>query len=55
MAVLIFLVIIFGAYFLPSIIAVRRHKKSAGSIIVINFVFGWTFLGWIICLAWSLG
>lgn len=40
-------------YFLPTIIAVFRHKRNVLSISIINFAFGWTFLGWIICFAWA--
>jgi len=41
-------------YFLPSIIARSRQKKNAGSIFVLNFFFGWTFIGWVLMLAWSV-
>jgi hypothetical protein len=50
--------IIIGAlislYFLPWIIAgLNEHSKTA-SIGIINFFFGWTFVGWVIALAWSV-
>jgi hypothetical protein len=40
-------------YFLPSIIANNRCKKNAISIFVINLFFGWTFVGWVVSLAWA--
>ena len=41
-------------YFLPTIIAaVRRHKSLLG-ILLVNIFLGWTFIGWIISLVWSL-
>jgi len=49
---LITLSIIF--YFIPSIIAAVQNKKNFTAIIVTNIIFGWTVLGWIICLIWSL-
>lgn len=41
-------------YMLPSIVGVERHHPSVGGICVINLFFGWTLLGWVIALAWSL-
>ena len=43
-----------GIYFLPSIIASANNHKKAGPIVVVNFFLGWTLLGWVISLAWSL-
>ncbi len=50
---LLFLVIAFALYFLPSIIAVSRHKSNAVAIGVFNLFLGWTFLGWVISLVWA--
>jgi Superinfection immunity protein/Short C-terminal domain len=41
-------------YFLPSIVALARRKSNTGSIIVLNFFLGWTFIGWIVSLIWAL-
>ena len=41
-------------YFLPIIIAAVRHAKSIVGIILLNVLAGWTFIGWIIALVWSL-
>lgn len=51
---IIFLIIIFGMYFLPTIVAKLRDKKNVNAILVVNLFFGWTFIGWIIALAWSV-
>ena len=40
-------------YFLPTIIAVAREHLNAGPIFIVDLFFGWTLLGWVICLAWS--
>ena len=48
-AILIFL------YLLPGWIAWNRKHPSKGAIILIDIVFGWTAIGWIIALIWSLG
>jgi T4 superinfection immunity protein len=41
-------------YFLPGIIAFRRHHHNAVAILVFNLLLGWTFLGWVIALVWAL-
>jgi hypothetical protein len=37
------------AYFLPSIVALLQGKKVY-IIFVINLVFGWTIIGWIVAI-----
>ena len=40
-------------YFLPTLIAaVRRHTQET-PIFIINLLFGWTIIGWVVALAWS--
>ena len=51
---LLLLVLIASAYFAPSIIASARGHHNLGSIIVINLLLGWTFIGWVVALAMSL-
>ena len=41
-------------YFLPTICALMRGHMSTGAIFVLNLLLGWTLLGWIIALVWSL-
>jgi hypothetical protein len=41
-------------YFLPSLIAALRGHQSTAAIVVLNLLFGWTMLGWIFALIWSL-
>lgn len=38
-------------YGLPSIIAYARRVPSVGSVVVINVLLGWTFVGWVVALA----
>lgn len=42
-----------AVYFVPSIVAGIRKKKNGVSIFIVNFFFGWTFIGWVIALAWA--
>jgi hypothetical protein len=44
----------FILYFLPSIIAFVRSKRDAVSILVLNIFLGWTLIGWVVALVWSL-
>lgn len=55
--VILVIAIVTGAllfYFIPSFIASNRKHKSKGGIIALNILMGWTFLGWVIALVWSL-
>jgi hypothetical protein len=41
-------------YWLPTIIAVSRKADSGLGIAFLNFLFGWTILGWLGALVWAL-
>jgi len=41
-------------YLLPSFIAVASKKREALAVILLNVLFGWTILGWIVTLVWAL-
>jgi Superinfection immunity protein len=45
--------LLFGTllYFLPSIIA--HNKRDFAAIFLVNLLFGWTVIGWIIALVWA--
>lgn len=40
-------------YFLPSIVASRRHNPKYERILIFNFLLGWTLIGWVLALAWA--
>ncbi|HEY3812953.1 MAG TPA: superinfection immunity protein [Caulobacteraceae bacterium] len=47
--------LIFAAmYFIPTIIAFLRKHKDAPAIAAINFLLGWSVVGWFISFIWSL-
>jgi hypothetical protein len=48
------LAIISFGYLLPWAIAVGRGRTNTASIFVVNLFFGWTFIGWVVALTWSL-
>ena len=46
--------VLLALYFVPSIIAFTRHHHNKWAIFVLNLLLGWTGLGWIGGLVWSL-
>ncbi len=41
-------------YFLPLVIALSRGHPQWGPILVINLFLGWSLIGWVVALAWSV-
>ena len=41
-------------YFAPTIIAVLKRKRNWLAIFLVNLFFGWTIIGWILALIWSV-
>jgi hypothetical protein len=41
-------------YLLPARLGRRREVISPGALLFINLVFGWTVIGWAICLIWAV-
>lgn len=50
---ILFFILILCLYFLPALIASHRRHPNRTPIMIINFGFGWTLLGWFACLAWA--
>ncbi len=51
---LIAVLLLFTAfYFLPSLVAAFRGHHNAQAICVVNLFLGWTFIGWVVSLAWA--
>jgi Superinfection immunity protein len=46
--------LVIGAYVLPALVAFIRHVPNTGSVVVINVLLGWTFIGWVVALAMAL-
>ncbi len=43
----------FVFYFLPTIVAGNRETKGFAGVLIVNLLFGWTILGWIVALVWA--
>jgi hypothetical protein len=55
LGVLALLLILLGIsiYFMPLALALHRQCKSSGGVAVVNIFLGWTFIGWVVALAWA--
>jgi len=51
---ILLVVLIFTIYFLPTLIAFLRQHKNKLAIFLLNLLLGWTVLGWVVSLVWSL-
>jgi hypothetical protein len=40
-------------YFLPVFLAWSRRCKAIAGVGVVNLFLGWTFIGWVVALAWA--
>jgi len=48
---LIVLIVAFGLYFVPTWVALARHRKANPSLaVVLNVLLGWSVIGWIVAL-----
>src|ERR1700680_4765103 len=41
-------------YFVPTFIARANRKSNTTAIVALNIVAGWTIIGWVVALVWSL-
>jgi hypothetical protein len=48
------LLIIVMMYFIPTICAISRKHNNTAAIVCVNILLGWTVLGWIASMVWSL-
>ncbi len=50
----VFAVAAVGLYVLPSTIAIARKHHNTATIVALNLLLGWMFIGWVVSLALSL-
>jgi hypothetical protein len=48
------LVVLAVPYWIPTVVAFIRGHQSKLGILALNLFLGWTFIGWVIALVWSL-
>lgn len=51
---LVFAAVGFVLYWLPAVLALARKHHQLMPIVLVNFFFGWTGIGWIAALVWSV-
>ena len=51
---LLVIVLIVTFYFLPTLIAFLRQHKNKLAIFLLNLLLGWSVLGWVASLVWSV-
>lgn len=47
------IILLFALYILPTLIAFIRGHRSRYAIVMLNVLFGWSVLAWLIALIWS--
>jgi hypothetical protein len=47
-------ILLLALYFVPSFVAMGRQHHNRGAILLTNVLLGWTFLGWVAALIWSV-
>ncbi|MFJ1897417.1 MULTISPECIES: superinfection immunity protein [unclassified Streptomyces] len=52
--VLLLIVLIVVAYFVPTVVAFARGVSNSGSVFVLNLFLGWTVVGWVVALAMAV-
>ena len=48
------IIVIFGLYLLPVLISFLRRNKNWLAIFLLNLFLGWTGIGWVVVLVWSV-
>ena len=51
---LLLMIVVGLLHFIPAVIAFVRDHQSKWAILAVNLLFGWSGIGWIIALIWSL-
>ena len=51
---LIYILLLVGIYFFPSIVALSRKHANFTAIFVLNLFLGLTFFGWVFALIWAV-
>ena len=50
---LIYMCFLMALYFMPWITAHKNKHPNTEAIGIINIFLGWTFIGWVVALAWA--
>jgi hypothetical protein len=53
-AAILLLGLLITLYFLPAIVAAARKHRQSAAIFMLDVLLGWTLIGWVAALVWSL-
>jgi hypothetical protein len=48
-----FVMFALAGYFLPTFISLARGHRNTVAIFLLNLIFGWTIVGWIVAVLWA--
>lgn len=48
------ILVVLALYFVPAVVARFRKHPNYNAILLLNLFLGWTFLGWLAALIWSV-
>ncbi|GLR65559.1 hypothetical protein GCM10010909_02370 [Acidocella aquatica] len=51
---LILAILGFLLYFLPCIISGNRNATNGGAVFMVNLLFGWTLIGWLVAMIMAI-
>ena len=54
MAEFVLIAVLFSVYWAPTLVGICRQHRNGGAICALNLFLGWTFVGWVVALCWSL-
>ncbi|GAA0450143.1 superinfection immunity protein [Alkalibacillus silvisoli] len=54
LVVKIFAAFVVLLYFTPTLMALKHNHEHRSWIVLLNLLIGWTILGWLIILIWSI-
>jgi 4-amino-4-deoxy-L-arabinose transferase-like glycosyltransferase len=50
---LVMVVIALFFYFIPTVVAMSKNHRNTGAIFTLNFLLGWSVIGWVVALVWA--
>ena len=54
LGMLVLLFVVWMIYFMPTLNAYHRKHPNFNSILLLNLFLGWTLIGWVVSIAWSV-
>lgn len=54
LGIFVVIVVVFGFFSIPTLVAFSRRHRNRWAILVLNMVFGATLIGWVIALVWAM-